>query len=284
MYRVHPNHEKYPTLAKVLLNQYKVIGPQGLDENGNGLPLETALELLIKSKAYAPWADTLTADQLEQEIKLFRAPNEGVERAVARVRALAGHPDNLWIGPNYKRGESPLIVLHCTYWKGTYQCLQQFIDGRIDDYTFLILICGIISRGFLSKRKDIQRTGLEAMNKLALVNFVDRILLDNPTKPIAADYTASTPLFAARLQSLKPKVVLSLGSDHESYVTEATKAAGIPLVECIHPAARKPPSWYERMDAIAAKWNEVKAKCPYLARTRTRGHPARRIRLCRARL
>jgi hypothetical protein len=59
MYRVHPHHEKYPTLANALaLDQYKVIGSERLDTEPYELTLEAVLKLPMcaKSKAYTAYA------------------------------------------------------------------------------------------------------------------------------------------------------------------------------------------------------------------------------------
>jgi len=80
--------------------------------------------------------------------------------------------------------------------------MEWFLNGGVN-FTFLLLIDGIISRGLCTRR--------QAMEKLAVVNFYDRILSNDETKPMTSDYHPSEFLFAERLRKLNPKVVLLLG-------------------------------------------------------------------------
>lgn len=80
--------------------------------------------------------------------------------------------------------------------------------------------------------------------------------------PASVDYIASTPLFVERIKDFSPKVILNLGSKHESYVREAATRERIPLVTSIHPAS---PGFYETIETITANWEEVKTECPYLS-------------------
>jgi hypothetical protein len=169
--------QRYPFFVTELADAHRVIGPKASD-----LKLKEILKLLVEAKSDKSWSDTLIADELEDGLRLSDRQHK-VDTAIARVRALAGHRDNIWRGKKYKPGKSPLIVLHCTYWAGTGHCFRQFIERGFDT-TFLVLVYGVICRGFLSKVEEIRRASLEAMDKVALVNFVDRIFSEN-TAPTA---------------------------------------------------------------------------------------------------
>ena len=102
--------KKYPALARALDKKI-------LDGEGNELTTEAAIEMLISSEEYfppAPHIRTSTAAELERELTRTSKPAT-MGSALARVRGFVGHPSNLWHGPGYKPGESPLIVLNSTY-------------------------------------------------------------------------------------------------------------------------------------------------------------------------
>ena len=167
-----PNSERFPALARALDQMI-------LDGEGNTLTAEGAVEKLITSEEYfAGYTRTSTAAELESELTRTGNPTK-VGSALARVRAFVGHPSNLWRDVDYQPGESPLIVLNSTYSCGTSQCVEYFLNGGVD-FTFLLLIDGIISRGLCTRR--------EGMKKLAVVNFYDRILPNDQTNPLDSDY------------------------------------------------------------------------------------------------
>ena len=97
---------------------------------------------------------------------------------LARVRPFVGHPSNLWHDLDYKPGESPLLVLNSTYGWGTFRRMEHFLNGEVD-FTFLLLIDGIISHGL--------RTRWQAMKRSPGLRL--------PTEQF---------LFAERLRELKP--------------------------------------------------------------------------------
>ena len=240
--------EKYPALARALDKKI-------LDGEGNELTTEAAIEMLISSEEYFPPAPnirTSTAAELERELTRTSKPAT-MGSALARVRAFVGHPSNLWHGPGYKPGESPLIVLNSTYEWGTSKCMEWFLNGGVD-FTFLLLIDGIISRGLCTRR--------QAMEKLAVVNFYDRILPNDETKPMTSDYYPSEFLFAERLRELNPKVVLLLG-EHGTYSKDVVRKLFHEEREISrqHPL----PMSYKTMEVLEKAWAEVQAKCAYLA-------------------
>jgi hypothetical protein len=84
--------QRYPFLVTELAGQHRVIGPKAID-----LKLREVLKLLVEAKSVKSWNDTLTADELEDGLKLSDKQHK-IETAIARVRALAGHRDNIWRG------------------------------------------------------------------------------------------------------------------------------------------------------------------------------------------
>ena len=124
--------EKYPALARALDKKI-------LDGEGNELTTEAAVEMLISSEEYfppAPHIRTSTAAELERELTRTSKPAT-MGSALARVRAFVGHPSNLWHGPGYKPGESPLIVLNSTSRMGHIQVHGVVSERRGRFYLFI---------------------------------------------------------------------------------------------------------------------------------------------------
>jgi hypothetical protein len=79
------------------------------------------------------------------------------------------------------------------------------------------------------------------VEKLAVVNFYDRILPNDNTKPLDSDYYPSEVLFAKRLRELNPKVVLLLG-EHGTYsLTPTNVKRDIPQGERTYLAVPRSP-------------------------------------------
>jgi hypothetical protein len=100
------------------------------------------------------------------------------------------------------------------------------------------------------------------MEKLAVVNFYDRILPDANTKPLDSNYYPSEVLFAERFRELKPKVVLLLGKHgtcSKNVVREVFHEER--EISRQHPL----PMSYKTMEVLEKAWTDVQAKCPYLA-------------------
>jgi hypothetical protein len=126
--------------------------------------------------------------------------------------------------------------------------MEWFLNGGVD-FTFLLLIDGIISRGLCTRR--------QAMEKLAVVNFYDRILPNDETKPMTSDYYPSEFLFAERLRGLNPKVVLLLG-EYGTYSKDVVRK----VFHEEHEISRQHPlpMSYKTMEVLEKAWAEVQAK------------------------
>jgi hypothetical protein len=121
---------------------------------------------------------------------------------------------NLWCGPNYKRGESPMITLRDTYGVSTYECWINNQRYRTNEHlpeekyttqdrendkdtTFNILIDHYLTPGEL--------------DKIAITNFLEMIYKDRETRSpgfYPGHYVDSEPLFHERLLRHRPPVIL----------------------------------------------------------------------------
>jgi hypothetical protein len=113
---------------------------------------------------------------------------------------------NLWKGGLYVAERSSLIVLPNTYEGSTKQCMEDFLRGE-PDLTFLMLVGGVICRGFLREEK------YSVLAKIAITNFIERIPESNDDKPTAEDCDKSRGPFRRRVERLKPCAALVLGSE-----------------------------------------------------------------------